>query len=205
MNSENRWSNSAHFFALMLALIMLLLSGCTGGEQTQTDVSEEAGSAEEMILPATTEQVSEEETSESHSTEPEAPGGNDRMIYARINGKVLNILLSGNSSADAFLDLLKAGDVTIEMHDYGSFEKVGPLGTSLPRNDEQITTEPGDVILYQGNQVTIYYDVNSWSFTRLGKVQGLSQTELKEILGSGNAAVTFSLSEGTGETGQFDF
>ena len=95
--------------------------------------------------------------------------------------------------------------MTIEMHDYGSFEKVGALGTTLPRNDEQITTEPGDVILYQGNQVTIYYDVNSWSFTRLGKVQGLSQAELKEILGTGNATVTFSLSEETGETGQFNF
>jgi hypothetical protein len=127
------------------------------------------------------------------------------MIYAHVNGKILKILAAENSSAEAFLDLLKAGDVTIEMHDYGSFEKVGALGTTLPRNDEQITTEPGDVILYQGNQVTIYYDVNSWSFTRLGKVQGLSQAELKEILGTGNAAVTFSLSEETGETGQFNF
>ena len=127
------------------------------------------------------------------------------MIYAHVNGKTLKILAADNSSADAFLDLLKDGDVTIEMHDYGNFEKVGPLGTTLPSNDEQITTEPGDVILYQGNQVTIYYDVNSWSFTRLGKVQGLSQAELKEILGSGDATVIFSLSEGTGETGQFDF
>ena len=118
------------------------------------------------------------------------------MIYAHVNGKTLKILAADNPPADAFLDLLKDGDVTIEMHDYGNFEKVGPLGTTLPSNDEQITTEPGDVILYQGNQVTIYYDVNSWSFTRLGKVQGLSQAELKEILGSGDATVTFSLSEG---------
>ena len=83
------------------------------------------------------------------------------------------------------------------MHDYGSFEKVGALGTTLPRNDEQITTEPGDVILYQGDQITIYYDVNSWNFTRLGKVQDLSPAELKAILGAGNAAVTFSLNQET--------
>ena len=118
------------------------------------------------------------------------------MFYAHVNGKVLKILAAENSSADAFLDLLKSGDVPVEMHDYGSFEKVGPLGTTLPRNDEQITTEPGDVILYQGDQITIYYDVNNWSFTRLGKVQDLSQAELKDILGSGNVTVTFSLSEG---------
>ena len=116
------------------------------------------------------------------------------MFYAHVNGKVLKILAAENSSADAFLDLLKSGDVPVEMHDYGSFEKVGPLGTTLPRNDEQITTEPGDVILYQGDQITIYYDVNNWSFTRLGKVQDLSQAEMKEILGSGNVTVTFFLS-----------
>ena len=139
------------------------------------------------------------------ATETTVPEGTDRMFYAHVNGSVLPILASDNSSADAFLDFLRTGDITIEMHDYGSFEKVGPLGTTLPRNDEQITTEPGDVILYQGNQVTIYYDVNSWSFTRIGRVQGLSQAELKEILGSGNASVTFSLNKEPVTVGRFDF
>ena len=82
------------------------------------------------------------------------------------------------------------------MHDYGNFEKVGSLPTSLPRNDEQITTEPGDIILYQGNQITIYYDTNTWSFTRLGKVNGLSQSELKAILGSGGVTAVFSIASG---------
>ena len=91
------------------------------------------------------------------------------------------------------------------MHDYGSFEKVGPLGSSLPANDTQITTEPGDVILYQGNQITIYYDVNSWNFTRLGKVQDLSQKELNSILGDGDVTVRFSLQKGSREAGVFDF
>ena len=200
MNSGNRWSNGTRFFALMLVLILLLLTGCTGSRQTKPAASEGSGSAEEVRQPVTTETTSENEASKSRSTESEASGENDRMIYAHVNGKTLRILAADNSSADALIDLLKAGDVTIEMHDYGSFEKVGFLGTALPRNDEQITTEPGDLILYQGNQVTIYYDVNSWSFTRLGKVQGLSQTELKEILGTGNATVTFSLSEETSET-----
>lgn len=127
------------------------------------------------------------------------------MIYAHVNGKALKILAAENSSADAFLDLLKAGDVTVDMHDYGSFEKVGSLGTSLPRNDEQITTEPGDVILYQGDQITIYYDVNSWSFTRLGKVQDLSQAELKEILGDGNVTITFSLRDEASSSQVFNF
>ena len=128
------------------------------------------------------------------------------MIYAYINNSVLTIRPSGNSSAAAFLELLRDGDVTIEMHDYGNFEKVGPIGSTLPRNDEPITTEPGDVILYLGTEITIYYDVNSWTFTRLGKVQNLTQQELKDILGSGNVTTRFSLNPPETRTvGVFDY
>ena len=79
------------------------------------------------------------------------------------------------------------------MRDYGGFEKVGSLGMELPTNDERITTEPGDVILYQGNQITIYYDTNSWNFTRLGKVQGMTPEELRDVLGDGDPTAVFSL------------
>ena len=88
--------------------------------------------------------------------------------------------------------MLKAGDITISMHDYGNFEKVGPLGTSIPRNDKDITTTPGDVILYQGNQVTVYYDENRWDFTKLGHID-IDQDELKSILGSGDVTVVLSV------------
>ena len=105
----------------------------------------------------------------------------------------LTATLADNSSARAFYELLEKGPVTIKMSDYGNFEKVGPLGTSLPRNDTQITTSAGDIILYQGNQITIYYDTNSWSFTRLGKVDGVTQTELKKILGKGDVSAVFEI------------
>ena len=96
-----------------------------------------------------------------------------------------------NSSAEEFRELLAQGPLTIEMEDCGGFEKVGPLGTTLTRNDTQITTEPGDVILYQGNQITIYYGTNSWSFTRLARIDDPSG--LQEVLGEGAVSVTFSL------------
>ena len=105
----------------------------------------------------------------------------------------LTATLVNNSSATAFYELLKKAPVTVDMHDYGNFEKVGSLGTSLPRNDSQITTEAGDIILYQGNQITIYYDVNSWNFTRLGKVDGVTQAELKRILGKGDVTAVFEI------------
>ena len=101
--------------------------------------------------------------------------------------------LADNSSAMAFYELLEKGPVTIKMTDYGNFEKVGPLGTKLPRNDTQITTQAGDIILYQGNQITIYYDTNSWNFTRLGKVDGVTQAELKKILGKGDVTAVFDI------------
>jgi len=105
----------------------------------------------------------------------------------------LTATLADNSSATAFYQLLKKGPLTVDMHDYGSFEKVGSLGTSLPRNDTQITTQAGDIILYQGNQITIYYDTNSWNFTRLGKVDGVTQAELKKILGKGDVTAVFEI------------
>ena len=107
----------------------------------------------------------------------------------------LTATLSDNSSAAAFYELLQKGEVTVKMHDYGNFEKVGSLPKSLPRYDKQITTSAGDIILYQGNQITIYYDVNSWNFTKLGKVEGKTQIELKQILGKGDVTAVFSVME----------
>ena len=103
----------------------------------------------------------------------------------------LQAAFADNSSAEAFRELLAQGPLTIEMEDYGGYEKVGPLGTTLTRNDASITTQPGDVILYQGNQITIYYGTNSWSFTRLARIDDPSG--LREKLGDGEVSVTFSL------------
>lgn len=115
-------------------------------------------------------------------------------INIKINGKTeLKAVLNDNSSGRAFRELLQKGAVTVSMSDYGNFEKVGLLPEKLPRNDMQITTEPGDLILYQGNQITIYYDKNSWNFTRLGKIEGVSQAELKKILGTGDVTAEFSM------------
>ena len=105
----------------------------------------------------------------------------------------LTATLVDNSSATAFYNLLKKGPITIKMSDYSNFEKYGSIGTSLPRNDTQITTTAGDIILYQGNQIAIYYDTNSWNFTRLGKVDGVTQAELKRILGKCDVTAVFEI------------
>ena len=116
-----------------------------------------------------------------------------RTIFVTVNGETRSAVLSDNASADAFLALLREGDVVIDMHDYGGFEKVGPLGTSIVRSDESITTKPGDIILYQGDQVTVYYDVNTWNFTLIGHVDGATGENMRAFLGDGNVTVSFSL------------
>ena len=107
----------------------------------------------------------------------------------------LTATLNDNSSSRALLELLQKGELTIDMHDYGNFEKVGSLPATLPRNDKQITTEPGDIILYLGNQITFYYDTNSWNFTLLGKIDDVTQAELKKILGTGNITAELSVAK----------
>ncbi len=115
------------------------------------------------------------------------------VFYITAGSNTFEADFAANSSADAFRELLKSGPLTISMSDYGNFEKVGSLGTTLPRNDEHIVTEPGDVILYLGSSITIYYDTNTWDFTRLGKIRDV--TDLKARLGDGTVDITFSLSK----------
>ena len=167
---------------------MLVLSGCgsdnsAAGETTsaaQTTVVETSGTVAEQTVAGSNEKSEENKMNK---------------LQIEINGHTLNAALADNTSAKALAELLEEGPLTLELSDYGNFEKVGSLPKSLPRNDEQITTEPGDIILYLGNQITIYYDVNTWNFTRLGRIDNITQAELKEILGSGDVSVTLSVGD----------
>lgn len=117
----------------------------------------------------------------------------DYMLNIQIGEHLLTATLEQNSSTDALTKMLSNGPVTIHMQDYANMEKVGDLPESLPRNDEHINTEAGDLILYQGISFVIYYDTNSWSLTRLGKINAITQQELKDILGDGNVTIVLSI------------
>ena len=118
---------------------------------------------------------------------------NNKIRLTVEGGRTFTATLVDNTSAQALVEQLAKGDITVDMEDYAGMEKVGTLGISLPRNDRQTTTGPGDLILYQGHNFVIYYDTNSWNFTRLGKIDNVSQTELKAALGEGDVRVTLSL------------
>ena len=116
-----------------------------------------------------------------------------QKIEIQVNGHVLTAELAENSSAAALIELLQAGPITIDMQDYANFEKVGELPQSLPTNDENITTEACDLILYLGQRFVIYYDTNTWDFTRLGRITSVTGDELKEILGDGDVTAVLRL------------
>lgn len=117
----------------------------------------------------------------------------DDLINIKIGKKIFTAALADNSSARALKELLTKGPLSIKLNDYADMEKVGSLGVKLPRNDKQIHTKAGDLILYQGNQFVIYYDSNSWELTMLGRINDITGKELRKALGKGSVHVTLFL------------
>ena len=115
------------------------------------------------------------------------------VIKLKVNDAVFDVELENNSATQELMKTLKNGNVTINASDYGNFEKVGELGFSLPTNDENVNTAPGDIVLYQGNQISLFYDSHSWSYTKIGKIQNVDSNQLKNVLGSGDVKLTLSL------------
>ncbi len=115
-------------------------------------------------------------------------------MYLYINENKLEVELEKNAAVTALVELLNQGDITYTADDYGGFEKVGSLGHTLPTENSEITTEAGDVILYSGNQIVLFYGSNTWSYTRLGKIKECSASELSTILSAGNGSIQVRIS-----------
>ena len=203
---------------LSLALVVMmslavLLTGCGNSEQIESNSESSSTAQMEDTSSSEAESSSEPETSESDivpeepeesdsSTAPEsgdAENGqveeenSEMQMNVQVGGSTFTATLEENEAVDALVEMMEQGPVTIQMSDYSGFEKVGPLGTSLPTSNQQTTTQAGDIVLYQGNQIVMFYGSNSWSYTRLGHIDDLTGWE--EALGSGDVTVTFSLED----------
>ena len=119
-------------------------------------------------------------------------------VQLKVGGNSMTATLTDNEATRELTKLLEQGDITIRMSDYGGFEKVGALPQSFPTSNTRITTEPGDIMLYQGNNMVIFYGTNSWSYTRLGKIDGATASNLRQFLGNGDITVTLSLDTDSG-------
>ena len=112
-------------------------------------------------------------------------------MTVQIGSRLFTASLEDNAAVAALLERMEEGVITLQMSDYAGFEKVGALGTSLPSSDRPITTQAGDIVLYQGDQIVLFYGSNSWNYTRLGQIEELNGWQ--EALGNGDVSVTFSL------------
>ena len=116
-------------------------------------------------------------------------------LYVTIGEETRSVTMEDNVGTQALVAALQAENITYEAHDYGNFEKVGALGQSFPTADHQVTTSAGDIVLYNGNNICIFYGSNSWSYTRIGKLDGMSAEDVRRFVkaGGGNVTVTLSL------------
>ena len=201
---------------MVLVVIMslaVLLTGCGNSEQIESNSESSSTAQMEDTSSSEAESSSEPETSEpdivpeepeesDSSTAPESGDAESQQVEeensemqmnVQVGGSTFTATLEENEAVDALVEMMEQGPVTIQMSDYSGFEKVGPLGTSLPTSNQQTTTQAGDIVLYQGNQIVMFYGSNSWSYTRLGHIDDLTGWE--EAVGSGDVTVTFSLED----------
>ena len=188
---------------LCLSALMMTMALCSCSKdntaETSSGISSDAVSTvsetEHTQLSQTSEAISQPE--ESSQTES---GGHSETKAAEkmqmfINGQPVNVEWDNNSSVQALKQLAASNKLTIQMSMYGGFEQVGSIGTSLPREDVQTTTKAGDIVLYSGNQIVVFYGSNSWAYTRLGHITDKTADELTELLGNGNVTITLSMTE----------
>lgn len=178
---------------LSCILCIMMLTSCGSEQQNTEQTVNTSASSKSVSLQSRTAETFPNQTSAAQNTENTADGKENAAMKmnVQIGNSTFTASPENNAAADALVKMMESAPLTIKMNDYGGFEKVGPLGMSLPSSDSQTTTQSGDIVLYQGNQIVIFYGSNSWSYTRLGKIDDLNGWE--KALGSGDVTVTFSL------------
>ena len=179
--------------------IMFCMSACSGNTinsgDNQNAVTEISKS--ENVETESSEENDEPEGDAMYHTEDngtvdyEATG--DNIMIMTIGDTKVNVDWEDNWAVEALRNMAKDGDVTIKMTMYGGFEQVGSIGQSLPRDDKQTTTSSGDIVLYSGNQIVVFYGSNSWSYTRLGHISDKDEAEMTELLSNGDVNITLSI------------
>ena len=200
--------------AAFCTALCLLLAGCSsadtgkaGGQaesqaaasaQENSDSSQTAASAQEN---SNASQQPEGEEAMSHivpyletqlDTKTTETEETETVLQMKIGDTSVAVSWEDNDSVEALKKLCQDGPLTIQMSMYGGFEQVGSIGQDLPRNDSQTTTQAGDIVLYSGNQIVVFYGSNSWAYTRLGQITDQSEQELVELLGNGDVTITIN-------------
>ena len=199
----------------LCVFMMLYTSACSGDTKTPYEnytktpyenydpsaaISEsediEAESTEKIVLSEDVKtyhtEESDNQTVESDTSSDDTGIGEKTMIM-KISDTKVNVDWEDNQAVEALRNMAEDGDVTIQMSMYGGFEQVGSIGQSLPRDDKQTTTSSGDVVLYSGNQMVVFYGSNSWSYTRLGHISDKNTEDMTDLLSNGDVTITISI------------
>ena len=195
--------------ALLLTTIVLtvLLNACNHHQKTSrpTEPPTSANAVTQETTPPTSaptqlqtlpeETVAPPETEAPRQEQPqvEEESRKEHILQMTIGDTPVSVAWEDNDAAAALTELCQNGTLEITMSMYGGFEQVGSLGTSLPTNDVQTTTTAGDIVLYSGNQMVVFYGSNSWAYTRLGHITDKTQVELTELLSNGNVTITLTI------------
>ena len=182
--------------------IMFSMSACSGntinsgdnqnaGTEISTSENAETESSEENVKSEGTAKY--QLTEKDESAEDEAIG--DSSMTMKIGDTKVNVDWEDNQAVERLQDMAEDGNIPIQMSMYGGFEQVGSIGQSLPRDDKQTTTRPGDIVLYSGNQMVVFYGSNSWSYTRLGHISDKDEAEMADLLSQGDVKITISIEQ----------
>ena len=163
---------------LLLAIMIIALTSCGKSDNSPTQPT-----TDEPSTTITTPSDDNQTTKEDESA--------NMKLTLKINDIVVDVIWTDNDSVRALKNLAKDG-LTINMSKYGGFEQVGSIGSTLPSSDTRITTNPGDIVLYSSNQIVLFYDSNTWSYTKLGHIN-LSKSELTDLLGDEDVVITLNL------------
>ena len=199
----------------LIAPCCVLFSACNSGEnetKITSQVTTSSGTiAKEIIQPATTaaEQTTgaattkaieettdlQEEVTQAQNDEPSEHADEKTFeLQMTIGSTPVSVDWEDNEAVEALKDLCRNQPLTIQMSMYGGFEQVGPIGTALPQNDMRTTTSAGDIVLYSGDQMVVFYGSNSWAYTRLGHITDKSAEDMADLLSNGDTVITISLS-----------
>ena len=159
---------------ILLLIVAAIITGCSRNE-TEEPVKEPEDTTDSQSDDSSTEKQEESEMS--------------RELTMYINGTEVEVIWEDNDSVKALREMAGEGEITVSMSMYGGFEQVGSLGRSIVRNDRQTTTSYGDIVLYSGNQIVIFYGSNSWSYTRLGKVKDATEDKMRKLLANGDVTI----------------
>ena len=183
--------------------IMFCMSACSGNTISSGDNQNavtEISTSENVETESSEENVMSEGTAMYHTEEIWCEDGNkkiygmahigDSTMIMTIGDTKVNVDWEDNQAVEALKAMAENGDVTIQMSMYGGFEQVGSIGQSLPRDDKQTTTSSGDIVMYSGNQMVVFYGSNSWSYTRLGHISDKDEAEIADLLSNGDVTIT---------------